>query len=152
MIRFWSKVEITSLHGCWEWTAGKNNEYGMFWLDRDRRAHAVAYELVRGPIPHGLELDHLCRNKGCVNPFHLEAVTHQENMRRALVKTHCSKGHARTPENLSGSHCRVCETANKKEYALHHKEEKREYDRQHYALNREKILARKKEAYRARIQ
>lgn len=72
--------------GCWEWTGGRSAAgYGMI---RDEGqvvvyAHRALYQLLVGPIPEGLELDHLCRNRACVNPAHVEPVTHEENMRRA---------------------------------------------------------------------
>lgn len=80
--RLWDKFTISD--GCWEWTAQINpNGYGSFKVDgRPRRAHRVVYEWLVGPIPAGLELDHLCFNKACVRPDHLEPVTHKENMQR----------------------------------------------------------------------
>jgi len=95
--------------GCWLWT-GDVNAYGYGQMyagkveKRSRRllAHRCAWELLRGPIPHGLELDHLCRNHACVNPDHLEPVTHAENMARSARarQTHCKHGHELTPENV----------------------------------------------------
>src|SRR4051812_41628217 len=83
-VRFWEKVEKEgavpadrpSLGPCWEWTAFKLRGYGQFspWKGLLCRAHRYAYELLVGPIPEGHELDHLCRNRGCVNPAHLEPV------------------------------------------------------------------------------
>jgi hypothetical protein len=87
--RFLKKISFRS-DGCWIWTAAKwghprypNDKYGQF-RDGSVRvcAHVYAYRRVRGPIPAGLEIDHLCPNKLCVNPDHLEAVTHQENIKR----------------------------------------------------------------------
>jgi hypothetical protein len=77
-------------HGeCWVWTgATEHNGYARFWLDgKMRYAHRVAYEWFRGPIPAGLDLDHLCRVRNCVNPYHLEAVTRQVNLLRGETFT-----------------------------------------------------------------
>lgn len=107
--------------GCWEWSASRTpNGYGHLWVEgKYPMAHRVIYELLRGPIPEGLSLDHLCRNHGCVNPGHLEPVTNRENIRRGegpsarcARVTHCPKGHAYTPANTrvnGGSRvCRTC--------------------------------------------
>lgn len=91
------------------------NGYGQF----DKQyAHRWAYEHLRTEIPEGLELDHLCRTRHCVNPWHLEPVTHAENHRRRRgiktgpydVGTHCRRGHERTPENTrtNARGARVC--------------------------------------------
>lgn len=78
--------------------------YGSFWWrGKSHAAHRVAYQLQVGDIPDGMEIDHLCRTRHCVNPLHMEAVTHLENCRRAVSanrkKTHCPRGHEYTPEN-----------------------------------------------------
>jgi hypothetical protein len=92
--------------GCWEWVAAKNRDgYGLVAVQSNTasghttlQAHRVVYELFVGPIPDGMQIDHLCRNPGCVRPDHLEPVTHKENMARAVWpnrwKTHCHRGHA----------------------------------------------------------
>lgn len=103
--RFWAKVNKTE--SCWLWMSGTAGEgYGVFHLEHGRQvyAHRFAYELLVGPIPEGLEIDHLCRVRLCVRPDHLEAVTPQENQRRANAKTHCPRGHDREGR----PHCRIC--------------------------------------------
>ena len=125
--RFWEKVHKTDT--CWLWTASKfYTGYGRFYtgpgqfgLERKIEcAHRVAYELVKGPIPEGLQIDHLCRVPACVNPDHLEAVTRRENWIRgeapsakAHLLPHCKYGHEYTPENTymkkqGGRSCRQC--------------------------------------------
>ena len=119
--RFWSKVEPAT-DGCWVWTGGKsNNGYGRFTVGSSSRvyAHRFAYEDQVGPIPDGLVIDHLCRNRACVNPAHLEAVTNRINTVRGEAgdwqrsKTHCPSGHAYTTENTriyrTWRYCRSCE-------------------------------------------
>jgi DNA-binding XRE family transcriptional regulator len=75
---------------CWVWAKTQNEKgYGVMVRDRAyRAAHVVYYEKTHGPVPAGLEIDHLCRVRACVNPSHLEAVTHKENMIRSVEATH----------------------------------------------------------------
>jgi hypothetical protein len=110
---------------CWLWTASCTDGYGQIGAGsrtdgsfRVLKAHRIAYELHIGPIPEGLEPDHLCRVRHCVNPWHLEPVTHQVNMQRGFpgahgLKTHCPAGHEYAGENLylrpnGGRICRAC--------------------------------------------
>jgi hypothetical protein len=135
--RFWAKVDKQGpipeghpeLGPCWLWTAAKNREgYGKFGINRTWiSAHQIAYELLVGPIPEGLELDHLCQVPACVKviadqfgPAHLEPVTHRENVLRGRSaaasharKAHCPKGHPYDAVNTYRSpdghrHCRTC--------------------------------------------
>lgn len=90
--------------GCWEWKRSRNSRgYGLI-SERGvvMLTHRVSYELHVGPIPDGMQIDHLCRNKPCCNPGHLEAVTCAENASRRpdAYKTHCLRGHELTPENM----------------------------------------------------
>lgn len=123
--RFWAKVDLDGPNGCWLWTAkktpGKHAGYGVFAITAHVQpmAHRYAYELLVGPVPEGLVLDHLCRVRNCVNPVHLEPVTQRENIMRQLntgTETHCPHGHEFTPENTYVApkgyrQCRECKTA-----------------------------------------
>ena len=117
--RLMKKIEVVG--ECWLWTAGKApNGYGKCWLDgRTVGAHRAIYELLVGPIPEGLVIDHLCRVRHCVNPDHLEPVTQQENLLRGdtfqarnRAKTHCPQGHPYDESNtrmFAGKRaCRTC--------------------------------------------
>lgn len=119
-IRFWAKVQKTD--GCWLWSASRQRRgYGTLVLQgKGRLAHRVAYELLRGPVPDGCELDHTCRNTACVNPDHVEPVSHRINVLRGTspaarnaAMTVCKRGHALTPENTliydgGRRRCRTC--------------------------------------------
>jgi hypothetical protein len=135
--RFWLKVNKDGpvpahrpeLSACWVWTKVKSRAgYGFFRLgDKQRYAHCVAFEWAHGPVPAGLELDHLCRNTSCVNPSHLEPVTGAENKRRGTsfsavngAKTHCLRGHLFDAANThvtkkGGRVCRRCATLRTRE-------------------------------------
>jgi hypothetical protein len=129
--RFWSYVDKhgpdgfhsqtgANLGPCWLWTGVPTSAgYSQFRIDGPRvKTHRFSYKMLVGPIPPGLQLDHLCRIRHCVNPDHLEPVTQAENIRRGqagahnATKTHCLVGHAFTPENTyvhqGQRRCRTC--------------------------------------------
>lgn len=122
--RFWEKVDKSGT--CWIWTATVSigGRYGAIRVDRKMRpAHRVAYELERGPIPDGLEIDHLCGNTRCVRPDHLELVTHRENMRRGrgwagvnARKTHCDRHQLPLVQTKRERLCRVCRAEDNRAY------------------------------------
>jgi len=118
-------------NGCIDWVGSMMwKGYGRFWFrSRAYRAHRFSYELSAGPIGQGLVIDHLCRNRRCVNPLHLEAVTPAENLRRSALapatrnkaKTHCPKGHPYDRENTlvrtnGQRECRECSRAESRAY------------------------------------
>lgn len=103
---------IDTSTGCWLWQRATRYGYGHKKVGgKDWRAHRWYYEQVNGPVPAGLQLDHLCRVRACVNPDHLEPVTQTENIRRG--QTHCKNGHEFTAENIYRTpegtrQCREC--------------------------------------------
>jgi len=109
--RFWGRVERITESGCWIWMGATSCGYGHVRILKELKlAHRVSYEIHRGPIPGGLELDHLCRVRCCVNPAHLEPVTSVVNTARGKLAevtraryariTHCPRGHAYAEPNL----------------------------------------------------
>ncbi len=128
--RFAPKVKPQP-NGCWLWTANLHPDtgYSRMWLSRhdNKLGHRIAFEWARGPIPEGLVIDHLCRNRACVNPDHMEIVTNVENVMRGesvfaqnARKTHCLRGHPFDAENTypvptGGRACRECARQRKRE-------------------------------------
>lgn len=138
--RLWARIDKHGPNGCWLWTGATTYGYGVIgWTGRKtKRTHRLAYELLVGPIPAGLELDHTCHNadltcaggvtcihRRCANPAHLEPVTGRTNVLRGQAptainkrKTHCYKGHAFDAENTHVSpitgrrRCRKCSRTN----------------------------------------
>jgi hypothetical protein len=107
--RFWAKVRKTD--GCWLWTAARSSTgYGVFAIAKSGcSAHRVIYELLHGPVPADMEIDHLCGQRLCVNPAHLEAVSRSINKRRSRNRdeTKCKRGHPRA----TGGSCKTCRDA-----------------------------------------
>lgn len=119
--RLWEHIVV--VENCWEWIGYRGSDgYGTFRLSPTKcgRPHRASYELYRGPIPAGMTIDHLCRNRGCVNPDHLEVVTQKENCLRGngfyaknARQTHCPQGHPYDEANTyhdprGGRICRIC--------------------------------------------
>jgi hypothetical protein len=134
---FWSKVnKDTGINGCWLWTGNTNNYgYGTFFYRGEKvLAHRFAYELKVGEIPSGKVIDHLCRNRKCVNPAHMETVSNVVNVLRGIGlfankkrQTYCIHGHLLAGKNLrirSDGHrsCKECERLNSNRHYYQRKE------------------------------
>ena len=123
--RFW--MNVTKSGTCWLWTGADNGDgYGRAHIGGVRKyAHRASFEFFNGPIPEDLQIDHLCRNRRCVNPLHLEPVVQRTNLLRGdgppahnAVKDACVRGHEFTPENTrievrpgrnSARQCKACD-------------------------------------------
>lgn len=136
---------IRSVTGCWERPTSRPDGYALIVHEGvQHTAHVWAYLVFVGPIPKELEIDHLCFNRCCVNPMHLEAVTHEENVRRAyLRKQYCVRGHKR--EGLGS--CYECQKIRHAEWRAKPESKKKlaEWSRQYVVKNREKVNAQTRE-------
>jgi hypothetical protein len=127
--RIAAKISPEPMTGCWLWTGamcGSDTAYGQTSIDRKKiLAHRVVYEVFKGAIPAHFHIDHLCRQRSCVNPDHLEPVTSRENTYRGtnfmadmFDQTHCKRGHELSGDNLylwhGHRHCRACNTERKR--------------------------------------
>jgi len=153
MDRVIEKVALSE-QDCGLWLASTNQQgYGQVWIGskrertwRLRRAHRVTYEHFRGPIPDGLQLDHLCRTPRCVNPWHLEPVTQRENTRRGQAPTMvwhltntCKRGHSLEDAYLQNGgqrYCRTCKRTAAKAYRKRNRDRLNASRRDRYAANR----------------
>ena len=136
--RFWDKVSPCPMSGCWLFVgATTSHGYGNYRHEgRMEISHRVSYSALVGPIDAGLQLDHLCRVRCCVNPAHLEPVTNavntlrgesprlasERNIAAALARTHCNRGHVLTPDNTisrgRSRSCRACTNVRKRGYRV----------------------------------
>lgn len=137
---FWPRAKFSPATGCFEWQALRNSYgYGLFnykgklWI-----AHRLALQFSGVELKEGLTVDHICRNRLCVNPAHLRQVTSKENTHAPgslapaainVKKTHCPKGHEYTPDNLTKDVKRSCKTC--------HRDRAREKYRKVYSKNQE---------------
>jgi len=152
-----SKVDMTPGNGpdgnCWLWKGrlSKEGYANVTYKGKLKGSHVHFYEYYIGPVPEGLELDHWCRNRHCVRPGHLEAVTHQENMLRGntivakfAMTTHCPQGHEYTPENtyVNPKGSRLCITCRQEKQST---TEYKEYCQKYYQENRERFRSRTSE-------
>jgi hypothetical protein len=129
--KFWATVNKTST--CWQWLGSQHKGYGRFRVNGcEWPAHRWAYELTHRPIPDGLQIDHLCRNRACVNPAHMELVTARENVLRGTGltainarKTHCAHGHPFDEVNTKhrpngGRRCKACHLVHTRDWSRRH--------------------------------
>lgn len=145
--RFLDKISVGYENGCWEWQGAKSVGYGKIMTQAQPipvlvGAHRISYELFRGKIPDGLYIDHLCRNRACVNPSHMETVTNRENIRRTpriaqrAKEMTCAHGHdlkewgvlrvdPRTTDPESGYYrCKLCSRENALAYHYKNRDER----------------------------
>ena len=147
--RFLVSISDRSKDECWEWQAAvfPTTGYGACWYGgRVTTAHRAVYEIMREPIPKGLHIDHLCRNRRCCNPWHMETVTCRTNIHRGLSPTavhvnvtHCPSGHPYDEANTSYSpqgwrRCRACWNA----YDAKHRAKRARSGRERYHRNKQK--------------
>ena len=154
--RFLSKINVVE-NGCWEWTACKNNYgYGQININsKILRAHRFIYEYYHGMIDPNLTIDHLCRNRKCVNVNHLEQVSMKINTRRGMSpsginfrKTHCPQGHEYTPKNTisesGGRRCKICNIHRKQVWRKNNLERHKSQQREWWIRNKNKIKQKKR--------
>lgn len=155
LARFFTKVEVDQVTGCWAWTQRLDKDgYGAQFKvgshtdgsRRNIRPHRFSYEQLIGPIPEGLVIDHTCRNRACQNPLHMEPVTHAVNTKRGMraTATHCKRGHEFSGDNvrrtdLGGRVRRVCRTCFREYQAEYQKANGRKHQTAYRERRKEKM-------------
>ena len=164
--RFMALITVDTDSGCWNWIgcgAGGSKAkgyYGSFYYKGTKGyTHRLSYEHFKGPIPDGLQIDHLCRNRRCCNPAHLEAVTPRVNVGRGErpTSTHCPNGHEFTSDNTyltptGHRRCVQCRKDQLKENYLKNREKRIQKERDKYWANPEKYRAISSERYRRKVR
>lgn len=152
--RFLAKTEKTE--GCWLWHgATGSNGYGqMQFGPRKQQAHRISYQLFVGEIPANLTLDHICRRRNCVNPYHVRPMTMIENSRignRFTALPSCHKGHIYIPENTKLYRgyrvCRRCKREKDIKLRLKYLENYNRKKRERYQVNKEAVLLKQHDYY-----
>ena len=152
---------MSATTGCWNWVGYLDKDgYGQIRVDgKCKRAHRASFEAFRGPIPDGLMTDHLCRNRPCCNPYHLDPVTHTINQRRGdtvssrnYIKTHCNRGHELAGDNLMSYDdgrrgCLSCHKMKSKEWVENNRGRAYESQRKWRSANRDRVLARRRDIH-----
>lgn len=149
---FWSKIIKTDT--CWNWTGQRTRDrykkevYGTFcYLNKKRSAHRFSYEIQKGPIPEDKEIDHKCRNVLCVNPDHLEAVTHQVNIDRSITQTRTVCKKAGHPLPGGGGKCQQCRDEYVAQWQEKNKERVSKMAQIRYTLNTDEMKKKRHEYY-----
>lgn len=164
--RFFAKVKVNEKTNCWEWTASRTcTGYSRFHLEKKwRAAHRVSYEWFIGEIPADKEIDHLCRVRHCVNPEHLEAVSHRANTLRGetipakhVAKTHCPQGHIYDKANTyidpkGRRNCRICSREKTNHWHINNKEKRQESRRNYWQDNKDWINAKRRIKYNRKVE
>ncbi len=144
--RFLKKIIVSDVlfhegSACWEWQASTDKSgYGRFTAENEHYAHIQSYLFFVGPIPEDKEIDHRCRRRHCVSPFHLEAVPHKVNQERmSEARTSCINGHSLTPENTfqtkgQGRGCKKCRYQRIKDWRARNPEKARQTNTEAKAL------------------